>query len=482
MGKYKKKIGGRQYGNFTEDQVNKAVSERLKGKSLRYLSEKYGIPKSTIDNKAKGKHSSNVGGQCALSAEEELKIRDNIVIASTWGFPLTSFDVQIIVQSYLNERGITVKPFKKNLPGKDWITGFFKRHSDLLSERWAQNVKRARASLTYETVTEYFLELKDTVKDVHPEAIVNYDESNLTDDPGNKKIICRRGTKHPTKIIDTSKQSYSVMFSGTATGHWLPPYIVYKAEHLYESWTSMGPKSARYNRSKNGWFTTELFEDWFFHIALPYFKTLKDDSPKLLIGDNLSSHLSIKVISSCAENNIRFTFLPPNSTHLSQPLDVACFKGLKVKWRSVLSDWKNKNRGTIPKDKFPHLLKKCLEEMNEGGKGEKNMVSGFSATGIFPFNPDKVLRHIPKPDTSVNTDGEQLLVSIDSAFETFMKELHQKETSFGAQKKKRVKINVPAGRSVTNLEEIPQSSVPVTNDNAFNIRNTEETKNSRGRS
>ena len=74
------------------------------------------------------------------------------------------------------------------------------------------------------------------------------------------------------RIIDTSKQSYSVMFSGTASGRWLSPYIVYKAEHLYDSWTALGPKGARYNRSKNGWFTTELFEDWYFKIALPYFK------------------------------------------------------------------------------------------------------------------------------------------------------------------------------------------------------------------
>ena len=51
-----------------------------------------------------------------------------------------------------------------------------------------------------------------------PEAIINFDESNLTDDPGVKKIICRRGTKHPMWIIDTSKQSFSVMFSGTAAG------------------------------------------------------------------------------------------------------------------------------------------------------------------------------------------------------------------------------------------------------------------------
>lgn len=46
------------------------------------------------------------------------------------------------------------------------------------------------------------------------------------------------------------------MFSGTASGVVLPIYFVYKADHLYDSWTLDGPKGTRYNRSKSGWFDT----------------------------------------------------------------------------------------------------------------------------------------------------------------------------------------------------------------------------------
>ena len=41
-----------------------------------------------------------------------------------------------------------------------------------------------------------------------------------------------------------------------------------------------------------------------------------------MIGDNLSSHISEAVICKCAKYHIKFVCLPPNSTHLSQPLDV----------------------------------------------------------------------------------------------------------------------------------------------------------------
>jgi len=75
-----------------------------------------------------------------------------------------------------------------------------------------------------------------------------------------------------------------------------------------------------------------------------------------MIGDNLSSHISQKVIQCCQDNNISFVLLPPNSTHLTQPLDVAYFRPLKIKWRQVLNSWKEKNKGNVPKTHFPRLV------------------------------------------------------------------------------------------------------------------------------
>lgn len=102
MGKYKRKIGGRKNAHFDPENLAKAIEERKKGKSLRYLENKYGIPKSTIDNKAKSKHVRSVGGQCVLHAEEETQLAQNIIQASKWGFPLCIFDMRLLVKSYLD--------------------------------------------------------------------------------------------------------------------------------------------------------------------------------------------------------------------------------------------------------------------------------------------------------------------------------------------------------------------------------------------
>ncbi|XKL69386.1 hypothetical protein PGB90_007155 [Kerria lacca] len=137
------------------------------------------------------------------------------------------------------------------------------------------------------------------------------------------------------------------MFSVSVAGDLLPPYVCYKAENLYDAWMENGPVGARYNQAKSGWFTSEIFCDCVMTIASPYFRRL--DGPKILIEDNLCSHISFATIKKCLDEGINFIFFPPNSTHLCQPLDVSVFKALKSNWSTVISEWKHKNKGVIPK-------------------------------------------------------------------------------------------------------------------------------------
>lgn len=126
--------------------------------------------------------------------------------------------------------------------------------------------------MTPETINNYFDELTNELKDVPLSNIVNYDETNLSDDPGKRKVIIRRGTKYPERIINSSKASTSVMFAAAADGTILHPHVVCKAKHLYQSWAEGGPKNARYNRTNSGWFDSFCFEDWVLTVALPYLK------------------------------------------------------------------------------------------------------------------------------------------------------------------------------------------------------------------
>lgn len=119
------------------------------------------------------------------------------------------------------------------------------------------------------------------------------------------------------------------MIAGDAT--MFPPYIVYKAKHSYVGCTEESIEEARYNRTLSKWFDSTIFEDWSYSIALPHFKKL--DGNKVLMGDNLSSHVG--VIQECQNNNVRFVLYPPNSTHLLQSLDIAFFRPFKDAWKNI---------------------------------------------------------------------------------------------------------------------------------------------------
>ena len=150
-----------------------------------------------------------------------------------------------------------------------------------------------------------------------------------------KKRLFKRGVKYPNRVRDSSKSATSIMFCGSADGTMLPSYVVYKSEHLWSTWTEVGLPNTRYNRSQSGWFDLHCFSDWFETVFVRSVSRLL--GRKVIIGDNLSSHFS-EVLSLAAENDISFVCLPPNATHLAQPLDMAFYGPLKRNWHIVIDD------------------------------------------------------------------------------------------------------------------------------------------------
>lgn len=82
---------------------------------------------------------------------------------------------------------------------------------------------------------------------------------------------------------------------------------------------------------------------------------------------------------------------------------------MKIAWRKILTDWKEKGKGrrlpSIPKDEFPRFLNSLMEKLKENGS--ENLKSGFRKTGICPVNKSQVmsrLPHDPTNDTGIGTD------------------------------------------------------------------------------
>lgn len=480
---YKKKLGSRNYKNYSQENVENALEKVVdQGWSLRKACKEFKIPFGTLYNRFHGQRVGKNGGQPVFSKNEELSFIKAISTCGEWGFPLTLLDVRQLAKSYLDSQGRAVDKFNNNMPGRDWAYSLLRRYKNEVSHKLAANIKRSRADVSRQVIEDYFQNLTTTLEGVPPSHIFNYDETNLQDDPGQKKMLFRRGTKYPERICNFTKSATSIMMCGSASGVLLPPYIIYKSEKMWLQWTEKGPKGppccderccaagSRYNRTHHGWMDAQTFGDWFVSTFLPHAKRL--EGRKVLLGDNLSSHFTNDVLRLCAENNISFVCLPRNSTHITQPLDVGFFRPFKIAWRAVLTRWKaaNKLSTSIDKKDFPHLLNATLLEMENkivGGAIKKNLIASFKATGIAPLDPNSVLRKIPSEnaDDAANQAVNNVLVEY----------LQQQRFSTTPTRRniKRQKLVVEPGKSVTAPTEDDSDSnssapEPLTNDNSDN--------------
>ena len=230
------------------------------------------------------------------------------------------------------------------------------------------NIKRSRAAVDENVLQQYHDNLSMELDGVPPSNIWNYDDTCLVNNPSAKTCIMKRGTRYPEQVVNYTKNSVSIMFCGNAEGEVFPPYCVYKSSSIImDSWVRNAPKGSKFNRSKSGWFDEAIFKNFFNVLLLPRMK--KQKGTKVMIGDNLSSHISEDVIRKCSCYDIKFICLPQNSTHITQPLDIAYFKPLKLAWQKILNNFRQTKVGqqepSIPKDTFPKLLCQLVNNLSE---------------------------------------------------------------------------------------------------------------------
>ncbi|XP_066930866.1 uncharacterized protein [Clytia hemisphaerica] len=407
------KYGARQYQTKydpNDGTMERALTEIRLGKKVKDIALKYKIPRSTLYDKIKDNHPKKVGRPTVLSHDEEKALASMVELTCEWQVPMDRTDLRYFVQDYLNKKG--VKLFRnENLPSMDWTERFIRDFK--LKLRSVDNVKPNRSGLSLEDVNKFFINLEKELDGVPPENIWNFDETNFTDDPGKKKVIVSKRRRRVERCMPHSKTSFSVMCCGNPKGEFMPPMIVYKSKCMWENWKKHGPRGASYTMSKNGWFEAQSFTKWFMDLALPRLKELT--GKKVIIGDNLGCHYTADVLIECRRHNIAFIPLIPNTTHISQPLDVAVFSPVKKFWRQSLEAWRRETRikDDLQKTCFPAILRSTFIRIErELGTA---LESGFRTCGIHPLDRTKIAKKIPSRVHVV--DGFDLNIFNDSVLD-----------------------------------------------------------------
>ena len=100
--------------------------------------------------------------------------------------------------------------------------------------------------------------------------------------------------------------------------------------------------------------------------------------------DGHSSHFCPDMIRMAAKKKVILFTLPPNTTHLTQPLDKGCFGPLKVAWHQACHRFCSQNPGRVVS------IYELLSEAWGQSMTVKNITSGFKVTGVYPVDRNAV--------------------------------------------------------------------------------------------
>lgn len=373
------------YKSWNTKTISLAVKAVNEGHSQRRAAEEYGIPRSTLGDHVRGRvlPGAKSGNPKYLSDAEEAELYRFLLRCASVGYPRTRKDVVAIVQRVCNSKGLDIQVTH------GWWESYYKRHPDLrLRTVSSVTISRAKAS-DPEVISTYFDMLEKCLLENNlmnkPAQIFNIDETGMPLDAKHCTGICLKGTKNAYSVTSSDRSQITVVACVNAAGWCLPPMVIWDRKTLHPDMLAGEVHGTLNAFSANGWIDQELFDLWFDNLFLKYAPSVR---PLLLLMDGHSSHFCPETIRQAAKHRVVLFTLPPNTTHLSQPLDKGCFAPLKMKWKEECHKFMIESHGkVVSRFSFAGLFQKAwISSMTV-----QNIQAGFEVTGIYPLNRSKLL-------------------------------------------------------------------------------------------
>lgn len=372
------------YKNWSTKQLGFALGAIRDGHSQRRVAEEYGIPRSTLGDYVRDQvlPGSRSGHLKYLNDAEEAELYRFLVRCAAVGYPRSRKDVIAVVQRACDSKGMDVHITH------GWWESYCRRFPDLRS-RTVASLSSCRAMASDpEVISAYFDMLEKTLSENKllnkPIQIYNLDETGMPLGSKPLKGICLKGS-NPHSITSGLKAQITVVACVNAAGWTIPPMVIWDRKTMAADFAAGEVPGTVHAFSSNGWIDKELFDLWFNHLFL---KSIPPVRPVLLLMDGHSTHYCPETIKEAAKQQIVMFTLPPNTTHLSQPLDKGCFSALKMKWREVCHEYMIKNPGkVVSRFCFSSLFRKAWNSAMSAG----NVQAGFETTGVYPLNRAKLL-------------------------------------------------------------------------------------------
>lgn len=281
---------------------------------------------------------------------------------------------------------IPIEKTEQPMATRDWADGFIKRHPEL-SLRRPVSTSLGRAAAFNPTVVHNFFDLYEKVLESYQfsaSTVWNMDETGLNTVHKTKFVLAKKGQRCVAAASSGERGvNVTLTMAVSAAGEKIPPFFIFPRAKMQDKFLLHGSADAKGVANGSGWQTADTFLQFLHHFKDHAIKA--GTKKTLLILDNHESHMTIAGLKFCKENDIEVLTLPPHTSHKLQPLDKGVFGPLKTYFNNSCKTWMF-NHPNVPIT-IDHVAELVAEPINKGASS-LNIISGFKASGIWPFNRD----------------------------------------------------------------------------------------------
>ena len=317
--------------------------DRLENGSMASLSDRTGIPKSTLKTWRKriklepnwtiSRFRSDKGQSRVLTEETEEEIHKRLTKYIDNGLYCPRKVLEATAMSVASENGVA--NFRAS---RAWQTGFMSRFA--LSFR-TPHMKR-RQDPNDEIIGQYCQDFDAALVQYPRNLIFNMDETCWRIINGTLKTLQRKGTDNVIINLECDpKLSVSVITTISASGEKFPLWVIATGKSGAERKFRDNLRAAASDRrlplifchTDNGWATTELMKEY-----LKWLSERVNGRKCHLIWDLHSSHRNEEVKAQAKELEINLQYVPAGQTGFWQPLDAGIFGSVKSKAKTKFDE------------------------------------------------------------------------------------------------------------------------------------------------
>jgi hypothetical protein len=305
-----------------------AASEGIKAQTLAHKWDKFvaqreeGMGEEVALAAADCEHRG--GHNRALTTEQQMILREDIVARVHNREPVTDGDVRILGQQYWQQlHGRRTRAWQFDA-SKGWVWAF--------KTRWGLDSRRPRTfapTLPPDPALDakFIADCKTWLDRVGPALFINLDETSWKLSNPLLSVLAPHGERARVNGGADRRACFTAVFAACANGHKLQPAIIKecKTERGLRPLVAEYGKRARFMKQASGWSSAKGMVEIIEHIIAPY----TAGRQAAIILDMFSGHTEARVRAALARHNIIPLWVPANSTATRQPLDAAPFGVVK---------------------------------------------------------------------------------------------------------------------------------------------------------